>query len=346
MKTDKEKQELKGRVKRVEVESIQYLVQEDGKPIEMRGYSPTTIFNRDGWIIEQFHQNPDTSKWGIVNDYSETGKMITTKSYNNSDVPISEMKYIYDDKGRLKDEQYKDENGKITTQTTYIYDGEGRKLKIQELPFIEDAGMLIGMEGINSGIGYSGRISRSETSYNDRGEAIELKIFNSDRTLVGRMAVKWDDSGNPLEVMHYNGDVVEFDEFAPDSEATKEIAALSEEKKAEIKEESSRIFSPGSVMSKNIYKYNEAGMLIEIKQTTMGMNSGRQTFTYDEHGYKSEEINYFGDESPGNKVIYTRNYDSTGNWTKEIISAISNLNESSELATLVSETCRTITYYE
>jgi hypothetical protein len=87
-------------------------------------------------------------------------------------------------------------------------------------------------------------------------------------------------------------------------------------------------------------------MLIEIKQTTMGMNSGRQTFTYDEHGYKSEEINYFGDESLGNKVIYTRNYDSTGNWTKEIISAISNLNDSSELATLVSETCRTITYYE
>ncbi len=52
MKTDKENQELKGPVKSVAVESIQYQVQENAESIEMWGYSPTTIFNRDGWIIE------------------------------------------------------------------------------------------------------------------------------------------------------------------------------------------------------------------------------------------------------------------------------------------------------
>src|SRR5687767_6702752 len=141
MKTDREKQEFKGPVKSVQVESTHYEVQEDGQTIEMPGYSPTTIFDRDGWIIEQFHQNPDGSKWRIVNDYSEAGKLITTTSYNNSDAPIGEVKYIYDDKGRLTAEQYKDEDGKITTPTTYIYDSKG-KLKIQELSFIEDAGII------------------------------------------------------------------------------------------------------------------------------------------------------------------------------------------------------------
>lgn len=346
MKIDKEKQELKGPVKSVQVESTQYRVQEYGQTIEIPGYSPTMIFNRDGWIIEQFHQNPDGSKWRIVNDYSETGKLITTRSYNNSDVPISEVKYIYDDKGRLTAEQYKDQDGKITTPTTYIYDSEGRKLKIQELPFIEDAGVMIGMEGANSGIGYAGRISRSETRYDDRGEEIELKIFNSDGTLVGRMEVTRDDCGNLLEETHYHGDVVEFSEPAPDSKAAKEMATLTEEKKTDLEAKTGRMFSPGSVMSKNIYKYSEAGMLIEIRQTMMGMEAGRQTFTCDELGNKSEVINYFGNDSSGNKVIYTRNYDSNGNWTKEIVSTISNSNESAGHTTHVSETRRTITYYE
>jgi hypothetical protein len=346
MKTDKENQELKGPVKSVAVESIQYQVQENAESIEMWGYSPTTIFNRDGWIIEQFHQNPDASKWRIVKDYSETGKLTVTRSYNNSDVPINEVEYIYDDKERLKAEQHKDQNGKITIPTTLIYDSESRKLKIQDLSFIEDAGVMVGMEGTNSAICYAGKISRSETRYDNRGEEIELKIFNTDGALVGRMEATRDDDGNLLEVTHYNGDIVEFSEFEPNSKAAKEMAALSEEKKAEIEEESARMFSPGSVMSKNIYKYNEAGMLIETKQTMMGMETGRQTFTYDAFGNKSEVINYFGNDSSGNKVIYTRNYDSNGNWTKEIVSTISHLEGSAGLTIHLSETRRTITYYE
>ncbi|HSK70196.1 MAG TPA: hypothetical protein VK892_00770 [Pyrinomonadaceae bacterium] len=350
MKTDKEKQELKGPVKSVQVKSIFYQVQEDGQTIEMPGYSPTMIFNRDGWIIEQIYPNPDGSKWRVVNDYSETGKLITTKSYNNSDVPVSEVKYIYDDKGRLTAEQFQDQDGKITTPTTYIYDNEGRKSKIQDLSFIEDAGVIVGIESARTGIGYSGRMSRSESLYNDKGEEIELRVFNIDGVLIGRIEITRDDSGNLLEVRHYHGDVVEFSKPAPDSKTAKEMAALTEEKKAEIEEETARMFSPGSLMSKDIYKYNEAGMLIERRQTMMGMETGRQTFNYDKFGNKSEEINYSGYDSSGNKVIYTRiyirNYDSNGNWTKEIVETTSNSNGSPGITTLASETRRTIIYYE
>lgn len=345
MKTDKEKQELKGLVKTVYVESSQYRVQEDGQTIEMPGYSPTTIFNRDDWIIEQFHQNPDGSNWRIVNDYSEKGKLITTRSYNNSDVPIGEVKYIYDDKGRLTAEQYKDQDGKITTSTTYIYDSEGRKLKIQELSFIEDAGVIVGMEGTNSGIGYSGRISRSETRYNDRGEEIELKIFNIDGALVGRMEVVRDDNGNLIEVTHYHGDIVEFSPFAPNSKAAKKIAALTKEQRAEAERKSARMFSPGSVTSKRIHKYDESGRLIETKQTMMGMETERQTFAYDEDGNKSEQVNYYGNGLFKSKTIFTRDFDANGNWTKEAVSTLSSSNGETELTNAVSLTRRTITYY-
>lgn len=344
MKTDKEKQELKGLIKTVHIESSLYRVQEDGQTIEMPGYSPTTIFNRDGWIIEQFHQNPDGSNGRIVNDYSETGKLITTRSYHNSDAPIDELKYIYDDKGRLTAEQYKDQDGKITTLTTYIYNSEGRKTKIQEFPFIEDAGVIIGMEGANSGIFYSGRISKSETRYDDRGEAIELKIFNSDGALVGRMEVTRDDRGNLVEETYYHGDFVEFSPCAPDSEAAKKMAALTEQQRMEAERESARMFSPGSVMSKRIYKYNESGMLIETKQIMMGMETERQTFAYDEYGNKSEEVNYYGNGFES-KTIFTRDFDANGNWTKETVSTISSPNAETELTNAVSVTRRTLTYY-
>lgn len=344
MKTDKEKQELKGLIKAVHIESSPYRVQEDGQTIEMPGYSPTTIFNRDGWIIEQFHQNPDGSNGRIVYDYSQTGMLIKTRSYLNSDVPINEVKYIYDDKGRLTAEQYKDQDGKIMTLATYIYESDGGKLKIQELLFIEDAGVIVGMEGTDSGIGYSGRLSRSETRYDDRGEAIELKIFNTDGALVSRMELTRDDCGNLIEETQYHGDIVEFSPFAPDSEAAKEMAALTEEQRMEAERESARMFSPGSVMSKRIHKYNQSGMLIETKQTMMGMETGRQTFAYDEYGNKSEQVNYYGN-GVESKTIFTRDYDENGNWTKETVSTVSSSNAETELTNAVSVTRRTLTYY-
>ena len=343
MKTDKEKQELKGPVKSVQVESTHFEVQEDGQTIEMPGYSPTTIFNPDGWIIEQFHQNPDGSKWRIVYDYSETGKLITTTSYNNSDVPIGEVKYIYDDKGRLTAEQYKDEDGKITTKTTYIYDSEG-KLKIQEFSFIEDAGIIVGMEGSNSGIGFSGRLSRSETRYNDRGEAIELRIFNTDGALVGRIEVKRDNRGNPVEETHYHGDIIEFSPFAPDSKAAKEMAALTEEQRAEAEKESARIFSPGSVMSKRIHKYDESGRLVETKKTMMGMETDRWTYAYDDDGNKSEQVSYYGNGFES-RTIFTMDFDANGNWTKEVVSRVSTSDAETEHTNVISLTRRTFTYY-
>lgn len=343
MKTDKEKQELKGLVKTVHVESSQYRVQEDGQTIEMPGYNPTTIFNRDGWIIEQFHKNPDGSKWRIVSDYSEKGMLITTRSYHNSDVPIGEVKYIYDDKGRLTAEQYKEQNGKIMTPTTYFYNSEGRKTKIQELDFTEDEMVVIGIEGTNGGI-FVGGAKRVETLYDYQDGVVEVKIFNSDGALLSRAELIRDADGSLVEETQYLGDIVEFSPFASGSEAAKEMAALTEQQRTEAEREAARIFSPGSVISKRIHKYNESGMLTETKQTMMGMETERQTFAYDEYGNKSEEVNYHGDGFES-KTIFTRDFDANGNWTREEVSTTSSSNAETEITNAVSVTRRTFTYY-
>ncbi|MBO0862697.1 MAG: hypothetical protein J2P21_30195 [Chloracidobacterium sp.] len=52
----------------------------------------------------------------------------------------------------------------------------------------------------------------------------------------------------------------------------------------------------------------------------MGEEAGRQTFAHDEAGNKSEEVNYSEDGKFWSKVVFEREYDKHGNWTKELIS--------------------------
>lgn len=345
MKTDKEKLKLKGPVKTVQIESVFYQFQ-DGQSIERPGYSPTMIFNPDGWITEQFSQNSDGSEWRIVNDYSKAGKLTAARTYNDSDVPISETEYIYDAEGYLASVRTKDKTGNITMSAAYTCDSRGRKLKIQELSVIEGIGMVVGIEDVNSGIWHSGEISRSETIYDDRDEEIELRIFNSEGALVGRMEVRRDENGKPLEVSHYYGDIVEFSPPAAKSGTGKETAALTGEQKAEAEAEAARVFSPGSVMSKQVFKYNESGNLIETKQIMMGMEIERLEIICDEAGNKIEEVSHHQNGMPGNKTIFNRDYDEYGNWIKEIVLTASSSNENIGPSSPASTTQRTIAYYE
>src|SRR6185503_19097451 len=80
-----------------------------------------------------------------------------------------------------------------------------------------------------------------------------------------------------------------------------------------------RLFSSGTPMSNHKHTYDTEGRLIESKLTMMGMEVSRQTFAYDELGNKSEEVSYIenGTES---KVVFTREYDEYGNWTRELLS--------------------------
>ena len=98
-------------------------------------------------------------------------------------------------------------------------------------------------------------------------------------------------------------------------------------------------------MSKQTHEYDADGRLIESKLTMMGMMISRQTFAYDEAGNKAEEITYSEYEPVGGKSIFTRDYDEHGNWTKELVSTVSNWDAEFGLSTPAHVTRRTITYY-
>lgn len=343
MKTDKEKHGFRGVVKRVLVETAQ-VEEQAGQIIEKPWFSHTMTFNQDGWLTEQTNRNPDRSEWRTVSDYSGSGKLLSTRSYETSGALAGEMRYIYDAEDRLILEQQVTQDGKLKTSATYAYDDDGGKIKIQEFDFSGQTNVMIGIEGTMTSI-IAGEAKRIETRYDDRGEAIEVKVFNNDGTLVSRVEITRDARGNAVEEIQYVGDVAPFGACGSGSCSTEEMEALTEEQKAEFAAEVAKLFSSGTVMSKHIHTYDVEGRLIESKLTMMGMMANRRTFSYDEALNKSEEVSYNEDGTLESKAIFTRDYDEHGNWTKELVSTVSNWDAEFGTSTPAHLTRRTITYY-
>ena len=331
-------------MKNVHVETAE-LVEQDGQITEKPWLSHTITFDQGGRLIEQVNRNPDGSEFRTVNDYSDSGDLLTTVSYDPSGVLINELRYVYDEDGNLNAEHYITQDGKVTTAATYAYDSEGVKIKIQEYNLSGEVNLLISIEGTNTAIGASD-VKRVETRYDGNSEAIEVKIFNTDGLLFCRVEIVRDATGgNPLEESQYVGDVYPFVPCASNPCATEAITELTEEQKAELAEEAAQLFSPGALISKHSHKYDMEGRLVESKLTMMGMEATHQIYTYDDFGIKSEEISCDADGKVASKVIFTREYDEHGNWTKELVSTKLDVDAGLGLLAPVHVTRRVLAYW-
>jgi len=341
MSMDRQKYGLRGPVKKVLIEAAQF-EEHDGQIAEKPWYSYKYTFNSDGLLTEQVNRDLAGTEWRTVYQYSDSGNLLSMETFDPSGTLNSELRYIYDANDRLAAEQHVTRDGKVTVPTTYIYDDPGGKLKIQELDLGEYADAMIGIEGTNTSIRASDA-SRVESRYDDRGGVVEVRVFNPNGAIVSRVEITRDERGNPLEETQYVGDV-SFDPCASDSCSTEQMAALTEEQKAEFAAEIARLFSPGTAMSKHKHTYNTEGRLIESNLTMMGMEVSRQTFAYDERGNKSEEVSYIenGTES---KVVFAREYDEYGNWTRELVSNASTWDAEFGLSIPAHVTRRQITYW-
>ena len=343
MKTDKEKHGLRGPVKHVLIETAQFEKQ-DGQIAEKLWFSHAYTFNRDGQVIEQVNRNPDGSEWRTVNDYSGSGNLLATRSFDITGALNSEVRYIYDANDRLVGEQHVTRDGRVTTPTTYAYDDAGAKVKIQELDFPGMQNMMIGIEGISTCVN-TAEARRVESRYDDRGEAVEVKVFNIDGALVCRVEITRDARGNPLEETQYVGDFFGHGTCASDSCSGDEMTALTEEQKTEIAAEVARLFPRDTVMSRYTHTYDTEGRLIESKLMMMGMAISSQTFAYDEVGNRSEEVSYNESGTMGAKTVFARVYDKHDNWTEELVSTASSWDVEFGLSTPAHVTRRRITYW-
>jgi RHS repeat protein len=342
MRTDREKHGLRGPVKKVVTETAQFEVR-DGQITEKPWFSNTNTFNTEGQSIEQVNRNPDGSEWRTVNDYSDSGNLLSTRTLDPTGALNSEVRYIYDADDRLVAEQHISPDGKVTTPTTYTYDDRGRKSKVQELDSDGNTHRMIMIEGTSISITTS-EARLIESHYDDHGNVIEVKVLNVDGALVSRAEVTRDERGNSLEETQYIEGGFSLGPCASDSCSTEELAALTEEQKEELAAEVARLFSPGTAMARHTHRYDTEGRLIESKLMMMGMEAGRQTFAYDEFGNRSEEVSY-NENGTESKAVLTREYDEHGNWTSELVSTVSSWDAEFGASTPAHVTRRLITYW-
>ena len=126
MKTDREKHGLRGPVESVLVETAQFEDQA-GQITEKPWFSHTMNFNKDGRLTLQINRNPDGSEWRTVSDYSDSGKLLATRTYESSGALITELRYVYDVEERLVAEQHVTQDGKVTTPITYTTTSSAEK---------------------------------------------------------------------------------------------------------------------------------------------------------------------------------------------------------------------------
>jgi YD repeat-containing protein len=341
--TDKERLGFRGPVKTAQVQTARF-EEQNGGVTEQPWFSHSITFDQEGRLIDQVNRNPDGSCWRTVNVYSNSGELLTTRAYDSSGTLINESRYVYDDEGRLTAEQHITEGGKVTTPTTYRYDDEGKRIKIEEYDVAEESEVMIGIEGTNTSIS-AGDARRVETLYDGRGAVVQVTAFNAEGLLLTRVEIRRDTMGNSIEEVQYVGDVIPFGPCTSDSCSTVEMGLVTEEQKAGFAAEIARLFSPGTAMSTHTHRYDAAGRLVESELTMMGMKANRQTFTYDDAGNKLEETNYDDEGKLASKAIFTREYDSQDNWTKEVVSTASNWDVEFGLSTPVQVTYRVITYW-
>ena len=138
--------------------------------------------------------------------------------------------------------------------------------------------------------------------YDDNGNSIEQKSYNSDGELLFKYIYEHDDNGNSIEQNRYNSD----------GELDEKWTSKYDDKGNEIK--SNLYNSDGELEDKYTFEYDYKGNMIE-----MNWSRGTLTFEYDDKGNINEENYYNSDGELEDKKTYEYQFDDNKNWIKKII---------------------------
>lgn len=239
------------------------------------------VYDEKGNLIELYDgslRNKETFK------YDENGNKIEWNFYKNYDSLYFSETYQYDEKGNQialrricssliwnYNKTYKyDENGNQIELYSYNYDGvltfketnkyDDNENNIEKINYQSDGSLELKM------------ISKKEYTYNNRGNEIERKVYNSNDSLIYRKYIsKYDDNGNLVE---QNG-------YTPNG--------LYDEKGIKINEDG---YNPFLSIYKYTYKYDENGNQIEFISYRYGKLESKETKKYDNKGNQIENCNY------------------------------------------------------
>lgn len=218
--------------------------------------------------------------------------------------------YHFTPSGYFTELLFYDENGVLWHRMTFDYNEKGNLIKrTDSIGFVELYAYDESNNNIEAVLYFAGKArSRWEYKYDIGGNKVEEAKYESDGSLSEKTIFKYDEVGNVVEEFLYKAD--------------------------------------GSLWLKFRFKYDAAGNRIEMATYDLGGLSGRHTYKRDRTGniIEEEETQYDASGPVTEKRRYEYEFDSHGNWTKQVCFRwVTRFGESYWEPQRV--TYRTITYY-
>lgn len=239
---------------------------------------------------------------GKIKEIIETKYEITYKfgepSISSNCLAIEHRKY--DDSNNQISINCRTENSPDSCIATYRFDSNGN--------MIEECQFRASYEN-------NPRLTmKIDLKYNEANKVIEANGYTANGDFDFRITYKYNDRDDRIEKTTF------FQDNTISSQYKYEYVYDSKGRILEKK-------TPNSKYDKWIYKYNEAGLLIEgifynyfDPAASTHNYEDKFTWKYDSYGNIIEEIKYFSDKSIEYKYTFQYEYDQQGNWVQKIMS--------------------------
>jgi YD repeat-containing protein len=308
-----------------------------------------TKYDPDGRAYENGYINNDGTKGVQSLTYDSEGHLL--RAAWNTQAGERSTIYNYDSQGRVTSI-----TGEGDWTTTFEYDDQGRKTRIVKSARkasggTQGPGVFLDSEDLFVVPPAGGMV---KTSYNERDQAVESRVYTSNGELMSRLNSAYDAKGRVTELSYVIEDVGLM--LSPE---TRERAAAEPGAAEEL--------ARPTVMVRLSYGYDDQNRVAEKHDHTGFARETVTKITYNDHGDKMEEISTAtghlnppeNEEGGGgsassdaqrprplpdehNELHFDYQYDSFGNWTERIVSSPA---DGDKPATTWSVTHRTITYY-
>jgi hypothetical protein len=320
IKTDRERESLRGAVKKVETYLIEFLPADNGI-VEQKRPWVINSYNVEGNRSEQIVYLQDGNVHTDVYIYNAEGKNVECRTYSNAaDKTLDKFqRYIhkFDDNGNMIERIVTESGGSLTARFVYKYDARGNKIEERNYYHTGALGGKIIFtynddKKITSQTYYQGENSLSGKSvfiYNKK-QNTEQTIIYQNETLRYKILFSMDDKGRILqkETSEFNAVPNQWTSHAP--EPGKVIFIYDDERKTKEEIE----FNTNGFMERaSLYAYDEKDNEIE----RIWYESGS---SFDEIMQSKDKTLAAQRKLRGifkGKIIYRYEYDAQGNWTKK-----------------------------
>lgn len=298
-----------------------------------------TKYDADGRTLQHGYTNNDGSKGLETFTYDAEGHLLRTVW--SGQAGNSDTIYNYDSQGRLTGV-----TGQGDWTTTIEYDAQGRKSRIVKSTLDgssssaqQNIGASIERENVDlfAAPPPGGWVT---TSFNERNQAIESRVYGSTGELIRQLMRSYDDKGR---VTGSAFAITDFEALLPP--AMREQLASDPEAFEEVQSQFAKLLGPEQVLIRNSYSYDSQGRVSEKTQSFGSSDNTVTQISYNDHGDEAQEIQTtsHGTQAPQKGIVdFSYQYDGQGNWTEKTVSSSPTAQEPSKISTIDR---RTITYY-